>query len=143
MTEMSTDAVTALAEDIADVLTAVSDVSKSHHYIASPVQLDDEATRFALPAVFYHYAGIRQDGRNHDLFFDLFLFAKAESLIKIKSNSVMPLATAILQRIRKGMWCTTPKSRSGWVLTVEVPHYDLGDHLVYRQRWSTNYKISN
>ena len=145
MTDISTDAVTAYAEDIEANLLKVPEIKNSILYIASPTQLDDNATRFALPAVFFHYAGITKasNGRNHYLYFDVYLFAKAESLTKIKGNNVMPLATAILQRMRKEMWCNQHKGRDNWELEIEVPRYDNGDHLCYRQRWRANYKISN
>ena len=143
MTAISTDAITALAEDIEAVLATITELKGNYQYIAAPNQLSDNATRYALPAVFYHYAGIRIDGRNHNLYFDLYLFARAESLTKIKNNTVMPIATVVLQKIRKAIFCTKPKSNSQWVLESEIPDYTEGDHLIYRQRWSTNYKISN
>jgi hypothetical protein len=143
MTEIVNDLVTALSEDVAANIDRVSAVKSQHTYIYSSAQLTLIGQNTSLPHVFYAYAGILPDGKTHKCLFDLFLFAPAQTLTKVSGNRVMPLATAILNDLRKAMACNHPRTLRGWELQSELPDLSDDDSLAYRQRWATNCQIKN
>lgn len=141
MTDTSTDVVTALKEDIELQINSVTELNGKGVYVYDPSQLSQAHTKIALPCVIFHYAGIRQAIKSHDVVFDMYLIAKAESLNQITGNTVVPVATELLQRLRKAMACNTAATNRSWNLESESPAFGVDDKLVYRQRWVTSYQI--
>ncbi len=141
MTDMADDAITALAEDIATILDSITGLKKKHQYIYTTEQISKAQQKYGLPVVLYAYGGMRQSSKHWEIFFDVFLIASAETLTQIKSNQQMPLATELLQRIRKGLACNKPRSNRSWELQSETPDFSVDDKLLYRQRWMTTYQI--
>lgn len=140
MTDSATDVIQALAEDVAARVAEVTEIVGSI-CIYSPDQLSTNQQRIQLPAVLYLYTGMRQISKHHDVFFDLYFIANAESLTQVKGHTAKPTATEILQKLRKGMACNTSATSRGWELVAELPDFGFDDKLVYRQRWSTSYQI--
>jgi len=141
MTTTATDVITALKEDIETQVNTVSELNKKSLYLYDPSQLSAAHTRLSLPCLIFHYAGMRIAGKKHDVVFDLYLVAKAESLNQVQGLNVVPTATEILQRLRKAMACNTSATTRSWNLESESPSFGVDDKLIYRQRWVTAYQI--
>ncbi len=143
MTAVPDDLITALSESIVVAIKTVTALKSNYTLIYSQSQLDDIAQNTALPHVFFYYVGIQQEGRTHRAMFDLILVAKSQPLTRVNSNTVMPVATAILHDLRKAMACNRPVTHRGWDLQLEVADFGETGHLMYQQRWATNCQIKN
>lgn len=141
MTDRSVDVIAALQEELEGHINNVSELNGKSIYIYDPTQLSTNQQRLALPAVIYHYAGMRRVGDKHDVYFDLYLLGKAESLTQIKRSRTQLPTTTILQKLRKEIACNTSATRRDWRLENELPNFGVDDKLVYRQRWVTSYQI--
>lgn len=141
MTTTATDVITALKEDIELQVNTISELRKKSLYVYDPEQLSAAHTRLSLPCVIFHYVGMRLGTKKHDVVFDLYLVAKAESLNQVEGLNVVPTATELLQRLRKAMACNTSSTTRNWRLESEQPNFGVDDKLVYRQRWVTAYQI--
>jgi len=141
MTTTKTDVITALKEDIELQVNTIPELANKSIYVYDPAQLSAAHTRVSLPCIIFHYAGMRQAIKKHDVVFDVYLIAKAESLNQIKGTKVVPTATEILQRLRKAMACNTAATKRNWNLESEQPSFGVDDKLIYRQRWVTAYQI--
>lgn len=141
MTEVSEDVVTALKEDLEERFDAIPELKGKHWYIYATDQVSATQQRFELPAVMFVYIGMRHREKRWEVVFDVMLLAVAESLTQIKGNRRMPVATELLQRLRKEIACNKPRTNREWVLESETPDFSVDDKLVYRQRWVTSYQI--
>lgn len=141
MTSRETDVITALKEDIELQINTVSELSGKSIYVYDPSQLSQAHTKISLPCVIFHYAGMRAVTKSHDVIFDMYLIAKAESLNQVKGLNVVPTATELLQQLRKAMACNTAATKRSWNLESESPSFGVDDKLIYRQRWVTAYQI--
>lgn len=141
MTTTKTDVITALKEDIELQINTIPELLNKFIYVYDPAQLSAAHTRIALPCVIFHYSGMRQVGKKHDVVFDTYLIAKAESLNQIAGSNVVPTATELLQKLRKAMACNTSATTRVWNLESELPSFGVDDKLIYRQRWVTAYQI--
>ena len=140
-TTTATDVITALKEDIETQIDTVPELKDKSLYVYDASQLGASQQRLTLPCVIFHYAGMRLGQRKHDVVFDLYLVAKAESLNQVKGLNVVATATEILQKLRKAMACNTSSTQRSWNLESEQPNFGVDDKLVYRQRWVTAYQI--
>ncbi len=141
MTTTATDVITALKEDIELQVNTIPELTGKSIYVYDPAQLSAAHTRIALPCIIFHYSGMRQVGKKHDVVFDVYLIAKAESLNQITGSKVVPTATELLQRLRKAMACNMAATKRSWNLENESPSFGVDDKLIYRQRWVTAYQI--
>jgi hypothetical protein len=141
MTTTATDVITALKEDIELQINTVSELNNKSIYVYDPAQLSAAHTRLSLPCVIFHYSGMRHIGKKHDVVFDMYLVAKAESLNQVQGLNVVPTATELLQKLRKAMACNTSATTRAWNLESELPSFGVDDKLIYRQRWVTAYQI--
>lgn len=144
MTDVHTDVVTALSEDIASRIAGISRIKNSGFTIYSPDQIEVTQQRLQTPCVLYHYAGMQPENRKHKVVFFIYLIDKAQNLTSTKSNlATLNKATIVLQELRKSMACSKSPTNSHWFLDSEIPTLPEGDKIIYRQRWSTDYHISN
>lgn len=143
MTAVTDDLITALSESMQVAINRVLALKDRHTYIYTPAILDSISQATAIPHVFYYYAGLKPLGRSQLAVFGVLLYAKAETLTQIKGNTVMPVATAILQDLRKAIACERPSNNRDWDLLSEVPDLSQADYLVYRQLWETAVQIKN
>ena len=141
MTTTATDVITALKEDIELQVNSISELEGKAIYVYAADQLSQAHTKISLPCVIFNYAGMRGATKHHQVVFDVYLIAKAESLNQIKGNTSVPTATEILQRLRKAMACNTAATQRSWNLESEAPSFGVDDKLIYRQRWVTAYQI--
>jgi len=141
MTDKSTDVITALAEQLGALIEAEPELKGKSLYIYSPSQLSSQQQRTALPTVLFNYSGMRKSGRHHDIVFDVYLITRSESLSQIKNSPRVPVATELLQRLRKAIACDEPTTQWKWELESELPDFGVDDKLIYRQRWVTSYQI--
>jgi len=141
MTTTAEDVITALKEDIEAQINTIPELVDKSLYVYDPSQLSSAHQRLPLPCVIFHYAGLRLGIKKHDVIFDVYLVAKAESLNQIVGSNVVPTATELLQRLRKAMACNTASTQRKWNLESELPNFGVDDKLVYRQRWTTAYQI--
>jgi len=140
-TSREVDVITALKEDIETNIDTVSELRGKHLYVYDPSQLSQAQQRTGLPFVIFHYAGIRQAIKSHDVYFDMYFIAKSASLNQIQGTKVVPTATEILQKLRKAMACNHSSTQRKWELDTELPDFGVDDKLIYRQRWLTSYQI--
>lgn len=142
MTTKQEDVVQALAEDIDTLLKTITELKDATQYVYFSDQISITQQKHALPVVIFNYAGMRLSNRHHEIFFDLYLVAKAESNSQVTDSPDKLLATELLQRIRKAMGCEKPQTaQQRWVLESELPDFGVDDRLIYRQRWMTTYQI--
>lgn len=141
MTTTATDVITALKEDIELQINSVTELNGKGIYVYAADQLSQAHTKISLPCVIFNYSGMRSATKHHQVVFDVYLVAKAESLNQIKGNVSVPTATELLQRLRKAMACNMAATKRSWNLESESPSFGADDKLIYRQRWVTTYQI--
>lgn len=141
--DKSVDIIGALAEDIQSRIADIKEVKKQGLHIYSQDQLLTAQQNISLPAVMYHYAGIQKNQKAHKVVFFVYLIAQTKSLTAIKASSTVTNTTPVLQELRKALGCSKSPSGYKWELEAELPDMLAADKIIYRQRWSTNYHISN
>lgn len=142
-TSVSEDVITACTEAIASHIEGISAVKKTGVQIYSPDQILTVQQKLSMPAVLYHYAGIQKKERSHLVVFFIYFIIKSQSVTATKNSKVISTGTEVLQEIRKSLGCAKSPTKQAWVLDSEVPIDAEGDKMIYRQRWSTGYHISN
>jgi len=143
-TSVQDDVIQALTEDIQGRIESISAVKKTGLAIYDPEQILTLQQKISTPAVLYHYAGMQGTDKKHDVVFFIYLITKAQNATATsKSSKAIAQSTAVLQELRQAMGCSKSVTNSKWVLQSEIPESPEGDKLIYRQRWATNYHISN
>lgn len=143
-TSVQDDVIQALTEDIQGRIEGISAVKKTGLAIYAPEQILTLQQKLSTPSVLYHYAGMQGGDKKHDVVFFIYLITKAQNVTATtKGSKAIAQSTAILQELRQAMGCSKSVTNYKWILQAEVPESPEGDKLIYRQRWATNYHLSN
>lgn len=133
--------------DITAKISAVTGLGDKTFSVYSEEDLLDKAKFLKLPAVGVMYEGMASNGGDPsrqglmvDLRVALVLLLDGKSVGNLDRKNE---AARVLDLMRQAVRTTSPPTKHKWAFMSETPEGELGNVLVYVQRWTTAVPITN